>query len=133
MAQNFKKLMKRFNKLPLLCKIAGILVLALVIKLVVDCLSRKVEGMSNPKELIYFYMDGCGHCEKFSPTWDKFVAQYKGPLKLKKIEHKDVGKFGKKINEIIEGYPTVVLVDEQGNGLAYEGERTVQGLEVFAK
>jgi|TARA_B100001094_G_C17931673_1_gene671055 thioredoxin-like negative regulator of GroEL len=131
MAQNFKKLMKRFNKLPLLCKIAGIVVLALVIKLLVDCLSRKVEGMSNPKELIYFYWDKCGHCKDFTPIWDEFVQKYQGPLTLKKLETKEAGDLIKKYN--IKGYPTVVLVDEQGQHKEFDGERTVQGLEVFTK
>ena len=131
MINNFKKLIKSFNKLPVLCKIAGILVIAIIIKLVMYCLTKNVETMSNPKELIYFYWDKCGHCKDFTPIWDEFAAKYKGPLKLKKLETKEAGELTEKFN--IEGYPTIILVDEQGQHKEFDGERTVQGLEVFTK
>ena len=131
MVNNFKKLIKSFNKLPVLCKIAGILVIAIIVKLVMYCLTKNIETMSNPKELIYFYWDKCGHCKDFTPIWDEFSAKYKGPLKLKKIETKDAGELTKKFN--IQGYPTVILVNEQGQHKEFDGERTVQGLEVFTK
>ena len=126
MAQNFKKLMKRFNKLPLLCKIAGIVVLTLVIKLVVDCLSRKVEGMSNPKELIYFYWDKCGHCKQFNPEWEKFEKTYNGPVKLNKKEMNEAGPELKKYN--VNAFPTIIIIDETGDYKQYDGPRTSEGL-----
>ena len=131
MVNNFKKLIKSFNKLPVLCKIAGILVIAIIVKLVMYCLTKNVESMSNPKELIYFYWDKCGHCKDFTPIWDEFASKYKGPLKLKKLETKEAGELTKKFN--IQGYPTVILVDEQGQHKEFDGERTVKGLEIFTK
>tara|TARA_B100000902_G_scaffold396513_1_gene457723 strand:+ start:2212 stop:2610 length:399 start_codon:yes stop_codon:yes gene_type:complete len=130
MVLNLKKLLKSFKKLPLLCKIVGVVVICLIIKLIGDCLTRKLEGMGNPKELIYFYMDGCSHCEKFSPIWDQFVNQYNGPLQLKKMERKQAGEeLLKKYN--VNGFPMVILVDEEGNSKPFEGKRTVEELNIF--
>ena len=90
---------------------------------------KPYEAFSNPKELIYFYMNGCGHCKTFSPVWDEFVNNYTGTLKLNKYETKEAGGLIQKYG--IQGFPTVILIDEQGNKKEFEGDRTVQGLEAF--
>ena len=75
-------------------------------------------------------MDGCSHCEKFSPIWDQFVNQYNGPLQLKKMERKQAGEeLLKKYN--VNGFPMVILVDEEGNSKPFEGKRTVEELNIF--
>ena len=96
------------------------------------CLSKKifssVEGFSiNAVKVNYYYMDGCGHCETFSPIWDEFTSSYKGPLQFQKINMKDAEDDLKKYE--IDGFPTVVLIDETGNYEHYQGERTISGLQ----
>ena len=89
-----------------------------------------LENFGTPKKLVYFHMNGCGYCKEFTPEWEKFVQGYNGNLKLQKIERKEAGdtllqKY--KIN----GFPTVLLLDENGVHKQYDGERTQAGLEQF--
>ena len=132
MVNNFKKLIKSFNKLPVLCKIAGILVIAIIIKLVMYCLTKNVETMSNPKELIYFYWDKCGHCKTFTPEWDSFVDSYDGPLECSKLEQEEANSAGDLKKYEIRGFPSVLLLDSNGEKIGeFNGERTVDGLNDY--
>ena len=60
-----------------------------------------------------------------------FPIIIKGPLTLKKMERKEAGENTlKKYN--VQGFPTVIMIDENGNGKPFEGDRTISGLEKFA-
>ena len=74
-------------------------------------------------------MNGCGHCKTFSPVWDEFTSNYNGDLKLNKYETNEAGSMIEKYK--IQGFPTVLLIDEKGNKKEFEGDRTIQGLEFF--
>ena len=74
-------------------------------------------------------MNGCGHCKKFTPVWDEFSDNYNGELKLKKLERNEAGDLLQKYE--IKGFPTVLLIDEQGNKKEFQGDRTIQGLKKF--
>ena len=94
-------------------------------------LSSYLENFGNPQELVYFHMNGCGHCKKFSPIWDEFTSNYKGSLKLKKYEREEAGEDMLQKYQV-QGFPTILLIDEQGNKKEFQGDRTVSGLESFA-
>lgn len=81
-------------------------------------------------ELVYLYMNGCGHCKKFTPEFDKFASNYKGPCKVIKLERGESGakKYLEKNN--VEGFPTVLLI-KQSETIEFEGERTEEGLLKF--
>ena len=74
-------------------------------------------------------MTNCGHCKRFTPEWDKFVSSYKGPVKMRKVEMNDAGDDLNKYN--INGFPTVLVIDENGETKNYEGPRTKDGLMSF--
>ena len=124
-----KTLTKKFNKLPAIGQFAIAVVIIVIVRqllhLVIysNFLSSYLENFGNPKELVYFHMNGCGHCKRFSPDG------YKGDLKLKKLERNEAGDLLQKYE--IQGFPTVLLIDEQGNKKEFQGDRTVQGLEAF--
>ena len=61
----------------------------------------KISG--NPTSCTYYYMTNCGHCKSFTPQWDAFVAQYNGPVKMKKVEMNDAGSDLQKYK--INGFP----------------------------
>ena len=96
------------------------------------------EGMSGRQagsgaELLYFSMDGCGHCKKFNPTWDKFVKQNKHPgLKKVKVmsDTEDPAEKSKLSKHKVKGFPTIILVVGD-QGIPFEGDRTVAGLDQF--
>ena len=87
------------------------------------------ENFSNPKTSTYYYMNNCGYCDKFTPEWDKFVAGYSGPVVLQKKERQEAGEELNKYN--VEGFPTVILCDENGDHKEFNGDRTSEGLNQF--
>ena len=131
----FKVLFKKFNKLhPVVQVLSGFGLLFLVRHVYNTMLfsyfsAFNLEGFGQPKELVYFYMNGCGHCKKFTPTWDQFSQGYNGDLNIRKVERADAGDELDKYQ--IKGFPTVLLLDGNGGKKEFDGERTIQGLESF--
>ena len=130
-----KTLTKKFDKLPAMGQFAVAVLIIMVIRYLLhliiysNFLSSYLENFGNPKELVYFHMTGCGHCKKFNPVWERFSQNYNGNLKLKKLERKEAGDLLQKYE--VKGFPTVLLIDEQGNKKEFQGDRTIQGLESF--
>jgi len=108
------------------------IVFAIIIIIVIYFASNfsiNVENFGNPASCTYYYMNNCGHCKTFTPEWDKFVKTYTGPVTLKKVEASEAGDDLKKYN--IQGFPTVLFLDDAGNSKTYEGPRTSEGLNNF--
>ena len=128
--------LKKFQRQPFFIKC---LILLFVFGLVVFFLSGyrnssytpyNSEGFKlTPTKAHYYYMDGCGHCKDFSPVWDEFTRSYKGNVQFQKINMKDAEEDLKKYD--VEGFPTVVVIDSNGEFEHYNDERTVAGLQSY--
>jgi len=84
-------------------------------------------------KLTLYYTSWCGHSKRFMPEWNKFVAyanQYIPYLQVDTI--KCEGKNEASCSHI-EGYPTVILINQQNKQKIYDGERTMEGLIKFVK
>jgi thiol-disulfide isomerase/thioredoxin len=133
----FKLLFKKFNKFNPVLQVFITFGLLYLLRMIYNTFlysyfgAFNLEGFGNAKEMCYFYMDGCGHCKKFNPTWDQFVSSYNGNLKLRKVERSNAESEIKKYE--INGFPSILLLDGNGNKKEFTGERTVQNLEAFAK
>lgn len=81
-------------------------------------------------KLVYFYMDGCGHCKNFTPIWDKFCSANSSSVKTYKFEQAQVRE---QINTYaISGFPTILLLDENNAKIdEYNGERTLEALTSY--
>ena len=87
-------------------------------------------GTNNKKTLVFAYMDGCPHCDKAMPDWDKFASSCK-VMNCKKIESKEDSEFMQKRE--VQGFPTYILLDSSGEKIKeYSGDRTTADLEKFA-
>tara|TARA_Y100000813_G_scaffold193779_1_gene173434 strand:- start:696 stop:1112 length:417 start_codon:yes stop_codon:yes gene_type:complete len=132
-----KVLTKKFEKMssPVQVVIAALLIYVcwLLYKLVRYSLFNAgyLENFGNPKTLYYFHMNGCGHCKKFSPTWDQFASKYNGNVQLKKLERAEAGGLLEKYE--IQGFPSIILVDDKGQKKEFNGDRTVSALESFVQ
>ena len=84
----------------------------------------------NSKKLVYFYMNGCGHCKNFTPTWDEFCSAHSSSIKTYKFEQAQVQE---QINSYsISGFPTILLLDENNAKIdEYSGERSVEALTSY--
>ena len=91
------------------------------------------EGMEGKKQVIFFHMNGCGHCTKFKPEWSKFESKAASlGVSTKQIEASDASGEELRKKYKVEGYPTVVLV-QGGQHKTFEGDRTADALEKFVK
>ena len=130
-----KTLAKKFGKLPSVGQFAIAIVIMLVIRYLLhlviysNYLSSYLENFGNPKELVYFHMNGCGHCKNFTPIWDQFSSSYSGNLKLRKVERENASSELEKYE--VKGFPTILLLDGSGGKKEFQGDRTIQGLESF--
>ena len=89
--------------------------------------ANKGKSQDAPK-IIYFWMKGCGHCEKFKPTWEKFKADNKCPVEKEDISRSD-SKFAE-YKSFVTGFPTIVFMKD-GQHVMFKGERTVDALNAF--
>ena len=84
----------------------------------------------NSKKLVYFYMTGCGHCNRFTPTWDQFCSANSSPIKTYKFEQAQVQEQISSYS--ISGFPTILLLDENNAKIdEYSGERSVEALTSY--
>lgn len=91
-------------------------------------------GQPQTSDLTYVYMEGCGHCQRFDPTWREFTNTYKQALqsagiKVHRLRNDDTEAKGLANH----GFPTVVLISRGGDfaDTTFDGQRTVQGLAAF--
>lgn len=87
------------------------------------------EGFAGKREIIYFHMEGCGHCKNFNPEWAKFVQGTDMPNQKINASSGDplIDKLG------VSGYPTVVIIEGGNKVETFEGERTSESLLAFVK
>ena len=123
------KILKMWNKLSLLFRVAIVFAIIIIVHFMFMYSGSNFENFGNPSSCTYYYMTNCGHCKTFTPEWDKFVKTYTGPVTLKKVEASEAADDLKKYN--IQGFPTVLFLDDAGNSKTYEGPRTSEGLNKF--
>tara|TARA_B110001452_G_scaffold95986_1_gene79359 strand:+ start:192 stop:608 length:417 start_codon:yes stop_codon:yes gene_type:complete len=133
----FKLLFKKFNKFHPVLQVLTTFGILYIIRMVYNTFLHSyfnafnLEGFGSPQELVYFHMDGCGHCKNFSPIWDQFASGYNGNLKIRKVERAEAGNELEKYQ--IQGFPSILLLDGQGGKKEFSGDRNMQNLEAFAR
>lgn len=130
------KLFKMLNSVSFTVKVFIIsivvyIVLHIIYYIYILKMKPKMESFGNPASCTYYYMHNCGHCKRFTPEWDNFVQSYTGPVRLRKVEMNDAGSDIEKYN--IKGFPTVIMVDDNGETKQFDGPRTVEGLRAFVQ
>jgi thiol-disulfide isomerase/thioredoxin len=90
------------------------------------------EGFKGRKSLLLLHMEGCGHCKKLMPEWDKFTQMNNTSIVTKAVEKDDDRALVKRYG--VEGFPTILLLDSNGKKLdTYDGDRNAQGLLDYCK
>jgi len=101
--------------------------------------SSLLEDVKNKKVLVLFYMPGCPHCDKIKPkegggAWDK--ASEKMGDKMVAIDVSDSSSPGvKALTEKfkIDGYPTILVLDNGEKSATYDGERTEEAFLSYVR
>ena len=76
-------------------------------------------------------MNGCGHCKKMMPEWDKFQQNAPQNVKVSKVEQAEKPDLLEKLG--IQGFPTIKLFNNGKPVKDYNGERTAEAFASFAK
>jgi thiol-disulfide isomerase/thioredoxin len=81
--------------------------------------------------LEYYYMDGCGHCDRFneSGVWDQLKTQYGDQVTFNKYNNREEKDRIDKYN--ISGFPTIVLTKDDKIIKEYNGDRSKEDFEKF--
>lgn len=114
----------------------GILVAVLLV-LLFQWAQASTERFEQPKlSAVYVHMDGCGHCERFAPTWTEFKMKYGKELsdmgvQLNDFDRKDPEWEAMKID--VRGFPTVLMIKDGSVVATFNAERTVENLYSWAK
>lgn len=119
--------------------IIGGVAIALVVGLIVLTLTRlglvfgkKAENFTTSnKEIVFFSMKGCGHCEEFQPIWDLFVSNYGNYefVELKQVKYDEKPKIVKQYN--VQGFPTILGLENGEKVREFSGARTYENLITF--
>jgi len=119
------KLSKCFSNLSTPKGVLSILLFAVILVVLFNSVKR--EGFEGRKELLLLHMEGCSHCAKLMPEWEKFVELNDTPITTRAVEQADDTALVKKYG--VKGFPTILLLNEKGDKLdTYKGERTAKGL-----
>lgn len=90
--------------------------------------------------IVFFHLNGCGHCENFKQTWEEFNNKKNKQLLSLDIEASE--DMNEKLNEIDEpikqtimdfkssliGYPTIIKVGKDKSIEEFSGNRTTSDL-----
>lgn len=92
---------------------------------------NNIEGLSNGKEFVLVYMNGCGHCNTLMPEWESAAKENKSGIKMRAVEmnENDGPELCKKYN--INGFPTMMVLNNGNKVNDYNGERNKNGLLGF--
>ena len=83
------------------------------------------------RELVFFSMDGCGHCEELKPTWDLLVTNYgnNNYIELKQVVSQQRPDLVKQYG--VTGFPTILALHNGQILKKYDGDRTYESLVRF--
>ena len=103
------------------------------IHIILHSIGLKEGFASANNKLVYFHMNGCGHCKKFNPVWDKFT-EFAGANNIK-VDKIEAGK-QKELQQglSIKGYPTILELDSNNKKVKeFTGDRTLPALKTFCQ
>jgi len=81
--------------------------------------------------LEYYYMDGCGHCDRFneSGVWEELKNTYGNQIEFYKYNNREVKDKVDKHN--ITGFPTIIVTENDNIKAEYNGNREKGDIEKF--
>ena len=75
-------------------------------------------------------MDGCGSCDKFSPTWKKLIKKNNKNKKVTMVKINGPNNLTKATKYDVVSYPTIILLKDN-KPYTYGGDRSLTDLLNF--
>lgn len=124
-----KKILKLLDKKYILGVII-LLVLALSYLYFTGVIKYKTEMFANKKKIVFFYLPGCGHCDKMKPVWNKLKSQYMSNSLVSLVDI-DSSNSQEAEKYKIKAFPTIVYMDKQKIVDVYSGDRSYEDIRLF--
>jgi thiol-disulfide isomerase/thioredoxin len=94
------------------------LFIAVIILVIIGAVGYKIatrERLANNRRRVYLhYTNWCGACKSMKPVWDQVKSSAGGVTFIEVDEDKAK-------NEWVRGYPTIIMVNERGQRIQYDG------------
>lgn len=97
--------------------------------------SKNFSDIHRGKATILFYLPGCIHCIMMRNEWEKMKASLKKEKRncnIYEVDGNELHSHDTDYKNHIEGFPTIVNVDNGNIVSKYEGERSENGFKSFA-
>ena len=99
---------------------------------------KKKSSLRKPKKtvrkkltkLMYFYMDGCVFCDKFTPTWNKLIKENNKNKKVNMVKINGPNNLTTATKYGVVSYPTIILLKDN-KPYKYDGDRSLDDLLDF--
>ena len=94
--------------------------------------NREHFGLSQTsKELVFFSVKGCGHCEEFQPTWDLLKSNYGNTAHIELVQVKQDEKPEIASQYGITSFPTILSIKGGEKVKEYDGDRSYEDVVRF--
>ena len=90
-----------------------------------------ISKLNAGKPIVMFYhMNGCGHCEAMMPAWNASVAKYKGVGVIAQVEMSNMQHLPVFMQNV-RGFPTLVMYRVGSLPVEYLGDRSESSIAEF--
>lgn len=127
--------MIKINKLSkqIIMILTLIIILLTIIYLIKLLLKENFTSNKPYKELIFFTMTGCPHCEDMKPTWNLLKKNYNNNQHIKLIEINVQEKPNLVELYKVKAFPTLLYIKDEKINKEYDGDRSYESLIKFLK
>ena len=99
---------------------------------------KKKGSLKKPKKtvrkklnkLMYFYMNGCGWCDKFTPTWNKLIKKNNRDKKVTMVKINGPNNLIMTKKYKVKKFPTIIFLKDN-KPYTYDGDRSLDDLLDF--
>lgn len=83
------------------------------------------------REMIFFSMKGCGHCQDMKPVWDLLYSNYGNNdyIELNQVVAQEKPELTEKYN--VQSFPTILALKDGKINMTYSGDRSYESLLQF--
>jgi len=133
MLKKISNFFKQNETFSLVLMVGSIICIPFIIFFLLNSLKNEGFSPKAHKEMLFFSMPGCGHCDNFKPTWDLLVKNYGNVKDIKLIQV--VSNEKPELVELfeIQGFPTILYAKDNRKVSEYQGDRTYDDLVKFMK